>query len=250
MMPRSQARARESPIVYESVDGVNIAVDRVYDVYVDGRYEGSLVAMPTMIEEAALGYAITRGYPASGIRVTVVEDRINIELSGRATTRHRRAMFPGDCGQPAQAPTHGAPEAPRVGWDTIMGIIRDFADKTASRRHRIAAHTVAYYTPTGSLEALVHDTSRHTAMLKLLGLKAKGEIKPGPGIVASTGRASADIVYATSLAGASVLITLRGPLASGYKAARKLGITLVANTRTRDGREFRVLTGNRVIAGR
>ncbi|MEB3788011.1 MAG: formate dehydrogenase accessory sulfurtransferase FdhD [Desulfurococcales archaeon] len=250
MISRSQTRARESPIVYESVEGVNIAVDRVYDVYVDGRYEGSLVAMPTMIEEAALGYAITRGYPAKEARITVVEDRINIELRGSSTSRNKRAMFPGECGQPAQAPTQDAREAPRVDWNIIMGIIRDFADKTASRRYRIAAHTVAYYTPTGILEALVHDTSRHTAMLKLLGLKVKGEIKQGPGIVASTGRASADIVYATSLAGASVLITLRGPLASGYKAARKLGIMLVANTRTRDGREFRILTGNMVIVDR
>ncbi len=242
MIRQDGVQVQESPVIYENVGGVNIAVDKVYDVYVNGIYETSIVAMPAMMEEAALGYAITRGYPTRKARIIIAGDRINIELRGHNNTRTaRNAAFPGECGQTIMEVQAGKENHAKIRWSVIMSIIRDFGDRTASRKHRVAAHTVAFYTIDGRPQVVIHDTSRHTAMLKLLGLKAKSAIKADNGIVASTGRASADIVYAASLAGAPVLVTLRGPLASGYKAARRLGVTLIANTRTRHGREFQAL---------
>ncbi len=241
-MSKLEEKTIEAPIVYETLNGVNLAVDALIEVWINDIYYTSIVSTPTHLKEAAIGLAITdriTGDPGD-ISVEVSTGKIRIHTGNPSKppiTGHTRD----ECG--VATITRRAPNGYKTLWSTITAIIRDFSRWTASRRYRVAAHTVALYKPPSeSPLVVVHDTSRHTAILKLIGTTYLHNIEFTSSVVVSTGRASSDIVARLAYMGAPVLVTLRGPLHSGVKAALKGGVTLIANVRLPTGRAFRVLT--------
>jgi FdhD protein len=126
--------------------------------------------------------------------------------------------------------------------DEVRSLASEFGKFTMpSVEPSLAMHTSALLNG----EWLVaHDVSRHTAVLKLVGKAVRRGVRGG--VVFTTGRASSDVVARSAAAGASVVVSIRGPLYSGVEIACKLGVTLVANVR---GRGLVVLCDRGRIAG-
>ena len=121
---------------------------------------------------------------------------------------------------------------------------------TATTSLGIAAHTSALYVASSDDWLVVHDTSRHVSVAKLIGMAALRGTPFSDSVAVTTGRASSDMVVRLARVGVPIIITLRGPLYSGVKAALSTGVTLISNTRVPGkGREFRVISAPHRIIG-
>lgn len=236
----------ETRVVYEEVEGVRIAVDQLYRILVNNIHHGDIVAMPINIDDIALGLL------ASGLKprrpeeaeIRIGQDMITINTRDHTSLRPGTLLAEGCSGA---IPARGARvNGSSYTWSHVSAIYPDFASRTAGNRYRISAHTVAIYSLDDGRVIVAHDTSRHTAVLKAIGLAYKaGMLTPRRRLAAaSTGRASADMVYRLSSVGVGLMITMRGPLYSGLEAARRAGVTLVSNAKTGRSRSLLTLTGS------
>ncbi|MEB3780160.1 MAG: formate dehydrogenase accessory sulfurtransferase FdhD [Desulfurococcales archaeon] len=241
----------EAKLKYVTINGVNVAVDRLINVYVNGEHYTTLVGSPSSLEEAGLGIAVSDLLieDPSLVSVDIDGDDIHIHIKSVDNVIEGRKASIEDCG--ILNITGGKrPNGALIEWSRILEAIKDFSGRTASRAIGVAAHSVGLYDESAKPLAIVHDTSRHTAALKLVGIIAKLKIKPYRHMVVTTGRASSDIVVRLGMAGVPVIVTLRGPLDSGVRAASRIGVTLVANSRIRGvGRRFVVLTNVHRVKG-
>lgn len=232
----------ETKVVYEEVNGVRVAVDEVYKLIVNGRDYGEVVAMPSNIEELAVGFVVSElslGDPGKAT-VRVEGSKIHIEARGSPTTR----LNGESCGGPPPRHKRGISRRAYT-WADVYSVYSDFSQRTAGGLYKISAHTVAVYDLDGGAVVVAHDTSRHTAVLKAAGLAYKAGLLHGATklAAATTGRASADMVVRLANIGAGLIVTMRGPLASGLRAARLTGVTLVSNAKEGRGRSLVLLTG-------
>ncbi|GAB6148059.1 formate dehydrogenase accessory sulfurtransferase FdhD [Stetteria hydrogenophila] len=230
--------AAEGGVAYEEVSGVRLAVDRVYRLIVNSRECGELVSTPSNLEDVGLGFAASElgVMDAGAVRVTVRGDAVEVEVEGLPAGS--------ECGGEGLAPKRLAARGPYT-WRDVRLIYSDFPGRTAGRRYGVSAHTAAIYSLDEGLAVVAHDVSRHTLTLKLAGLALRaGLLAEGKRLAAAiSGRVSADMVARLASVGVGLVVSLRGPLLSGVEAARRLGVTLVANARTRDGRSLVLLSG-------
>ena len=233
--------ARESGVCYEEYGGVRVAVDEVYEVLVNGARAGEIVAMPPGVEDAGYGLALAdyRARSPGEVRVEARPGVLSITLP-RAAPAAAPGVSREGCG--ARGPGAVAPGHDYT-WGDVRAVAGDFASRTAGSLYRLSAHTVALYNLDESRVVVAHDTSRHTAVLKAIGMAWRLGLLRGRLAAASTGRASADMVLRLAAAGVGLVVTLRGPLASGVRAARMAGVTLVSNAKTGRGRGLVLLAG-------
>ncbi len=234
--------ARESGVCYEEYAGVRVAVDEVYEVYVNESRAGEIVAMPPGVEDAGYGLALADhgAVDPRSVSVTAAPGRLEVSLARAARPGAPRLMREG-CGP--KGPRARAPRA-SYAWSDVSSVAGDFATRTAGSLYRLSAHTVAVYNLDEDVVVVAHDTSRHTAVLKAIGMAWRLGLLSGRLAAASTGRASADMVLRLAAAGVGLVVTLRGPLASGVRAARLAGVTLVSNAKTGRGRGLALLAGS------
>ncbi|MCE4602504.1 MAG: formate dehydrogenase accessory sulfurtransferase FdhD [Desulfurococcales archaeon] len=236
----------ETGVFYREIEGVRIAIDSLYKVYVDGVLYGDIVAMPVNLEEAGLGLAAGEhpGIDPSRVRVEVLGGSIKV-MGLRAIAPKPMLLNPGECGAPAGIATYKPLARDLYTWGDVMHLFKDFSGRTAGVRYRISAHTAAIYSLDEGVTVVAHDTSRHTAVLKAIGLALVHGLLDKPRLAAvTTGRASADMVYRLASAGVGLIVTMRGPLMSGVEAARRLGLTLVSNAKNGRGRGIVLLSGS------
>ncbi|MEB3860650.1 MAG: formate dehydrogenase accessory sulfurtransferase FdhD [Desulfurococcales archaeon] len=238
--------AGETGIAYKEVGDIRVAIDKLYRIYIDGVLQGNIVAMPTNLEEAGLGLAVGEqpGIDPGSIGVEVIGD--SIRVTGLDAPGPQPVLLnPGECGAPVGPSVDKARGGVRYTWSHVKLLYKDFSGRTAGAKYRVSAHTTAIYSLEDGVLVAAHDTSRHTAVLKAIGLALLNGLLGKPGLVAATtGRASADMVYRLASAGVGLVATMRGPLMSGVEAARRLGVTLVSNAKNGRGRSIVILSGS------
>lgn len=233
----------ESGIAYEEVEGVRVAVDEVYAVIVNGKRCGEIIVMPVNLEEVALGLALSDlgvGDPGR-VSVSIGGGWIRVDAEGHPA----RSLIPGGCGLPVlelETPaSHG-----HYAWSDVYKVYEDFAARTGSSVYRIPVHTTGVYDVEAGRAVIAHDASRHTTVLKAIGLAYKAGLLAGGGRLAAitTARASSDMIIRLALVGIGLLVSMRGPLASGLRAARRAGSALVSNAKREGGRSLVLLAGS------
>lgn len=232
----------ETDVIYYEINGVKVAVDAVYKITVNGRGYGEVVAMPSNLEELVLGLAASE--PSLGdpgrVSVKIVDGEIAVEAQEFPTVKLNRE----ECGGLVSRYGHGAPQG-MYSWTEVYAVYADFSRRTASSIYGVSAHSAAIYDLDSGSAVVAHDTSRHTAVLKVVGLAYRAGLLDSRARLAAvtTGRASADMVIRLANVGVGLIVTMRGPLASGLHAARLAGVTLVSNAKTGRGRALALLAG-------
>lgn len=215
--------------MYKEVGGIKIAVDAEVEVYVNGERSAVFITAPVDLEALAYGYLYSEGYidDLSQANLKIEGRRIWAEVSrGRATAV---STYTEDCGV---APLVKFKKGVEVPLDVAVDLAREFAKYTVWHvEPELAMHTSALYVD--GVWLVVHDTSRHSGVVKLVGKYLMEGLVGQRKIGFTTGRVSADIVNRLASIGVSAIVSLRGPLYSGVEAACKLGIPLVANVKTR-----------------
>jgi len=216
--------------MWREVNGIKVAVDELYQVFVNDELIATVVASPQELDELALGLLYADGYIDSVDEVNElrVEGRKIIAKVRRRTSPLFRVVE--DCDLVKGGRREVRLVEAQLEMEKLKMLVAEFGKYTMPAvEPSLAMHTSALLDEKGWL--VVHDVSRHSSMLKLVG-KALKEGRRGP-LVFTTGRASSDLVARGAAIGASIMVSIRGPLNSGVETACALGVTLVANVRGR-----------------
>ncbi|AFA39425.1 Uncharacterized protein required for formate dehydrogenase activity [Pyrobaculum oguniense TE7] len=215
---------------YKIVKGVKIAEDALVRIWINNKIVAELVSNPELLEELGIGYAYSEGYinTLGEIReVATAGHDVKIKLVGDVATRAKKVE---ECGIGEFVKI----KSPRRIHDyrQLTTLATEFAKLTIwNVDPHLAMHTSALYLD--EEWAVIHDTSRHSSVIKLIGMYLKRGKEAESKIAFTTGRVSSDMVYRLATIGVGAVVSLRGPLYSGVEAACKLGIQLVTNIRNK-----------------
>lgn len=227
----------EGKVLYQPGDGdfPPIAVDDHLDVYVNGFHYTTLILNPVNIEETVVGLLLGDGIVRSpseivSVKVDLEGKRVEALVSGSPSLRK---VYVEDCSSLATTGVKVDSNL-RVSWDAIVGIYVDFNRRTISVTRGLAMHTSGLYDLAGRRAVIVHDTSRHTSIAKLIGIAVKEGLNFERSIAITTGRASSDMVLKFANVRVPIVVSTRGPLYSGLTAATLFKVTLISYIRRGD----------------
>ena len=228
-----------------------VAIDDSFDIYVNGAHYTTLVMNPSHVEEAVVGALLGDGLiksPEEILELNVDPERRIVRVNILGEPEIRRLHLE-DCSMLA-ARGLIVDSNLRVSWDTIVNLFLDFNRRTVSVTRGLAMHTSALYDMANGKAIIVHDTSRHTSIAKLIGIAVREKLDFRSSIGITTGRASSDMVIRFANMKVPIVISTRGPLYSGLTAASLLKVTLVTYIRRGDRvRGLTVLTYPERIVG-
>lgn len=213
---------------YKVLKGVKIAEDAPVRIWINEKVVAELVSNPELLEELGIGYAYSEGYINTLGEVEEVSTAgrdVRIRLTREVAATPKRLE---ECGIGELIKI--ATTAQRYDFNKLTTLAAEFMKMTIWHVDpHLAMHTSALYLD--GEWVVVHDTSRHSSVIKLIGLYLKRGFEADLKIAFTTGRVSSDMVYRVATIGVGAVVSLRGPLYSGVEAACKLGMTLVANVR-------------------
>ncbi|MEZ0346119.1 MAG: formate dehydrogenase accessory sulfurtransferase FdhD [Infirmifilum sp.] len=223
------------PLIYQDYLGQAVAVDEPYELYVNGKLYASLAANPAALRELAVGLLVGDG-------VAAPEDITSIEIRGderviEVLARKAVDTAPGrieDCSSAAAKGVHVSSQV-TLKMAEILELVGEFDREVLETAKLLAVHSSALFSLDRQEGVVAHDPSRHVSVLKALGAGFLRGYEMSFSILLTTGRASSDIVVRLARVGVPVLVSLKGPLMSGLKAAELLGVTLVLRVRTPEG---------------
>lgn len=207
----------------------------------DGVTSVVTMATPDDLDDFALGYSLTQGIVATPdeIReISVLETPLGIEVrvflhkdAGRALASRRKHLSSGLGG--LDSLSAAARRAPNVQDDLVLRrhdvreAVEDLAAHRWMRHATGSGHAAGYWSPALGLITAREDLSRHNALDKLAGARARGG-PPSPGCVVITDAACVEAVQRVAAIGAGILVGKGAPTALAVRTAFDAGVTLVA----------------------
>lgn len=223
---------QEIEAVVESYMDIPIAVDERFDVYVNDKQYTTLFTMSSGLEYAVIGSLVRDGLIRSldeveSIDIDLKRKTVYVKLSREVEVRK---VYIEDCSILVEQGVYVSSKTP-INWRELIEIFLDFNSRTSSVTMGIASHTSGLYDLESRRALIVHDSSRHSSILKIIGAGMKHNFNLERSVAITTGRASSDMIIALARPGIPIAVTMRGPLYSGVAAAIALGVTLVVNLR-------------------
>ena len=228
----------------EDVVAEEVPVALIYN----GISHAVMLATPQDLEDFALGFSLAEGilsHPKELYSIETVAQLTGIELRMEIAAERfhqlkekRRSMTGrtgcGLCGAESLAQALRLPDTVNRSSETFSSAAILKALAAAHHNQPLQAETGAthasfWVTPDGEVEMAREDVGRHNALDKLLGAKAKGDIKHG--FVLTTSRASYEMVQKAAVAGVAMLVAISAPTGLAIRMAEQCGITLVGFAR-------------------
>jgi len=228
----------------EDVVAEEVPVALIYN----GISHAVMLATPQDLEDFALGFSLAEGilsHPKELYSIETVAQLTGIELRMEIAAERfhqlkekRRSMTGrtgcGLCGAESLAQALRLPDTVNRSSETFSSAAILKALAAAHHNQPLQAETGAthasfWVNPDGEVEMAREDVGRHNALDKLLGAKAKGDIKHG--FVLTTSRASYEMVQKAAVAGVAMLVAISAPTGLAIRMAEQCGITLVGFAR-------------------
>jgi FdhD protein len=207
-----------------------------------------MLATPQDLEDFALGFSLAEGilsHPKELYSIETVTQPTGIELRMEIAAERfhqlkekRRSMTGrtgcGLCGAESLAQALRLPDTVNRSSETFSSAAVLKALAAAHRNQPLqnetgATHASFWVSYDGEIEMAREDVGRHNALDKLLGAKAKGDIKHG--FVLTTSRASYEMVQKAAVAGVAMLVAISAPTGLAIRMAEQCGISLVGFAR-------------------
>ena len=228
----------------EDVVAEEVPVALIYN----GISHAVMLATPQDLEDFALGFSLAEGilsHPKELYSIETVAQLTGIELRMEIAAERfhqlkekRRSMTGrtgcGLCGAESLAQALRLPDKVNRSSETFssVAILKALAAAHHNQPLQVetgATHASFWVNPDGEVEMAREDVGRHNALDKLLGAKAKGDIKHG--FVLTTSRASYEMVQKAAVAGVAMLVAISAPTGLAIRMAEQCGITLVGFAR-------------------
>lgn len=229
-----------------------VAVDEAVCIFVNDEHYRTLIATPTMKRELVVGHLIGEGAIRTVEEVSKLEinppkvnvfTRENVDLEFLRWSR--RELLTTACGSPTTDRIENQMSILRVSSDVKIEAekVREMAIELNRRslifRRTGGTHSSMLCSLEGSVLAFAEDVGRHNAVDKVLGAGSLNGHDLSRCILVCSGRQSSEIVLKAAASGIPVIATVAGPLKSGIRVAKAVGITLICFVR---GRRMNVYT--------
>jgi FdhD protein len=253
-------------------EAIRVVIEEPLALAVDGREAAILMRLPGHEKELAAGFCISEGLIEGIEEIALIHhcgsglpgpdddpdadplaSRNRIEMTTRSgagptTGPDVARLIRSGCGA---AGVHvgelGLPTLENeiaVDAEVLLSLSATMRGEQALFRAVGAVHAAAIFTPKGELIVLREDVGRHNAMDKAMGHCLLRGIELGDKIVATSGRASYEMVAKSIRAGIAIVASLSSPTSLAVELAEAHGCTLIGYMR---GNRFSIYThGERV----
>ena len=216
----------------------NVVLDLPVSLYINNRYFTTFFAIPSELEEMAIGFVLSEGLSKHMNDIASIEIKntaIYVNLKGEVDyNKYRKIARYASCNSlTSYLETIGTPRVTssyNVTINQIYDIIREMGRLSAQYRGTLAIHIAAIF-ENCKVRCIACDVNRHVTVDKVIGKAIRERVDFSRAILVTTGRQAADMIIKAGRMGIPITISLRGPLYSGIYVALKLGITIIALTR-------------------
>lgn len=210
-----------------------VAVEKSYDLLLNGMRVTSLMASPSELRELGYGYLVTEGIVKSKsqiLSVKVMENEIYAFVKGAENIRNSLELRSSGCvgvnwdkkEEKEQASVESDLSIPS---QTIFQTLRELRSNVYAQTS--GSHSAVLLDREGTVLAKTVDVGRHNIYDKIVGKALMEDIDLSKTMLLSTGRQSAGMVMKAARSGIPIVVTKAAPLSSGIKAAQRTGITLI-----------------------
>ncbi len=218
---------------------ISIPEERIIPVYLNGRELVTLTASPGDLEELALGFLVSEGLVDTPdlIKKISVDESGSIWLETRKKISHcaaRRRILTSGCGKGVVFEVSSGfkkiARRARISFEKLAELVRMGLKQTEEIKQSRGLHS-AFLASSQEILSLKVDIGRHNAVDKVIGEAFKGGFLKKATILATTGRASSEIVFKTLRAGIPILVSLSSPTDAAVELADDYRLTLVGYAR-------------------
>lgn len=207
-----------------------VAVERSYDMVINGGPLTTIRASPSDIEELAYGFLVSEGIiegkdqidgveiEGGEIHVETVSDIEKIEKLELRSSGSRGIRKKGEKEIHIESPIRISPEF-------VFGALKHL--ETELYRRTSGSHSATLIDRRGEVLAIGVDVSRHNSYDKVIGKTLLQDIEASKSILLASGRQSEAMVMKAARMGIPITISKAAPLSSGIEAAERTNMTLI-----------------------
>ncbi len=223
-----------------------MAVERTYELKVNGEKFTTVLLSPSDIEEFAYGYLISEGIVKSEEKIksldvndrtieVVAESPENIQSGLELRSSGGMGFHTGKSdGLENTEVTSDLQISPSLVLGALKHLATDLYERTSG------SHSACLIDRENKVISKAVDVGRHNAFDKAIGKGIKKNTDFSETVLLGSGRQSSGMVMKAANAGIPVIVSKAAPLSSGIKTARKTKVTLICFA---DGRKFKVFSG-------
>ncbi len=224
---------------------VVLPVEIALTVELNGQVRATLMALPGMERELAIGFCLSEGLVASFADIFLVHFCQDEEGSEGATVRiqarpeavvsagsGRRLVLSG-CGSVEMSwassglPVLPPPAGPLLEATAVRGMARYLRRYPGLYRKSGGIHAAALFSFRGEVGAVAEDIGRHNAVDKVLGAAVMRRLSPAEHVLLMTGRASHEVVVKALHLGVPIVGSLSVATSLAVKLAQEGNCTLL-----------------------
>lgn len=213
---------------------VDVAVEKIVNIVLNGSCVTALPALPTKLKEMAVGFLIGEGMVESFQDVTSVREGNDSVIC--ETRDGKAAPWKGhQCCSVGGSSVQGLSPIKseiRMKASAILKAVDQLNERAKLWRRTGATHTSIICNRDGDIVASCEDVSRSSSVDKTVGTALLSGANPSVCALITSGRLSGVMVAKAARAGFPVLVSRSAPMNSGVELAGKIGMTLVGFARS------------------
>ncbi len=212
------------------VESFKSAVENNYKLYINNKFNSEIYLTPQNIFEAIVGFLYTHSIIDHIDKVKSIyigDDSIKIKLSN--------SIPPNNSSEKSSKYS----SLNKLDIHFIRHVLEKVDRKLGKIKEGCSFHIAKLITWSGK-EFYAYDTSRHILIDKLIGKGLINKVNFNESLIITTARLSRGIVHKAVISKIPCMISLRGPISSGIKLARRHDLIYISHMR---GKGFIVFSG-------
>jgi FdhD protein len=228
-----------------------VAEERPLHIFVNQTHYVTILCLPTLLKELAVGYLLSEGVLNSVGEINEIrfEDggKCHVQLKAGIDAEKRISISQPfarlvltACGSPDYWPLpklvdrlnlKKLPLGYKVKAEVVSEAVGRLNTLAETFRRTGGVHVAASYSADGKLMTYAEDVGRHNAVDKVIGVCAIENVDFSQSFLASSGRLTGDIVLKAVRVHIPIVASLAAALDSGIEVAKRTGLTLVGFVR-------------------
>jgi FdhD protein len=211
-----------------------VAIDLPYNIYLNADYVTTVFALPTKLNELAVGYLVDEGILNTKEEISKIWVR---GLDIKVKTRNRRKTSPSTrlhsfkSYKELLARINYIDSKVTVPAEQVLQSILKLTEMSMTFNSTGGTHSAAIFHVDGKISSFSEDVGRHNSIDKVIGESILSGVNLSQCLLVSTARQSAGMVLKVARVGIPILVSKAGPLLSGIDVAEKTGVTLICFVR-------------------
>lgn len=213
---------------------VDVAVEEIVNIILNGSCVTALPALPDQLKEMAIGFLIGEGMVQSFQDITSVKEEKGALI---CETRDGKAgQWKGhqccSVGSSSVQDLRPISSEIRMKAGSLLGAVDQLNERARIWRRTGATHTSIVCDVEGKILASCEDVSRSSSVDKTVGAALLAGTDLSSCALITSGRLSGVMVAKAARSGFPILVSRGAPMNSGVELAEKIGMTLVAFARS------------------